>query len=385
MTRTSGWTTIAGYEDPIEVRPGNAPGRHRDAAVTSGQIPKGVAAVPKRRVIKIFRVVLAVLVGIPAAVVAGLLLWDGSIDTGPRRELFPGVQIDLRTAQTRRGPIEYDLYGTEGPVLLSVHAGLGGADQGRLFAGWLQQGGFRILSPSRPGYLGTPLESGRTNEEQADLLAALLDELGIDRVGVLAVSAGSPVGYTFAARHPDRIWGMVSIGGVSKQQPPGKPSSSLRRTFLNTVGQKLTRLTAMLSFETVVSATLDETSTFNEEQRAGRLSYIMNTPRVRTLFEAMFETTFPYEERWPGTDNDAAQARRGGSPLERITAPTLVIHGRQDGDVSFDHGEYAAERIPGAQHYWMENEDHLGFWLSPRADQSQAVVRTFLRQHAPRE
>jgi hypothetical protein len=33
----------------------------------------------------------------------------------------------------------------------------------------------------------------------------------------------------------------------------------------------------------------------------------------------------------------------------------------------------------------MENEDHLGFWLSPRADQSQAVVRTFLRQHAPRE
>ncbi|MEQ4720677.1 hypothetical protein [Nonomuraea sp. B19D2] len=141
---------------------------------------------------------LVVLVGVLAAGVAGLLLWNGAIDTAPRRGLLPSVQIDLRTAKTPLGPIEYDLYGTEGPVVLSVHPGLGGADQGRLFANWLQRDGFRILSPSRPGYLGTPLESGRTNEEQADLLAALLDELGVDRVGVLAISAGSPVGYTFA-------------------------------------------------------------------------------------------------------------------------------------------------------------------------------------------
>jgi pimeloyl-ACP methyl ester carboxylesterase len=336
----------------------------------------------ERKVVKIVRLVLAVLVGLPAAGVAGLLLWNGGIDTAPRRELLPGVQVDLRTAMTPHGPIEYDLYGTEGPVVLSVHPGLGGADQGRLFAGWLQNDGFRILSPSRPGYLGTPLESGRTNEEQADLLAALLDELGIDRVGVLAISAGSPVGYTFAARHPDRIWGLVSIGGVSKPQP-SEAGSPLRRIFLNTVGEKLTRLTAMVSFETIVAATLDETSTFSQQQQTERLSYIMNTPHVRELFEAMFDTTFPYGKRWPGTDNDAAQARRAGLPLEHIAAPTLLIHGRQDGDVPFDHGEFAAERIPHAKQYWIEHDDHLGFWLSPRAGQVQAAASTFLRQHAP--
>ncbi|WP_176993347.1 alpha/beta fold hydrolase [Nonomuraea jiangxiensis] len=337
----------------------------------------------KRRVVKIVRVVLAVLVGVPAVAVVGLLLWNGGIDTDPRRELLPGLRLDLRTATTRLGPIEYDLHGTKGPVLLSVHAGLGGADQGRLFAGWLRQDGYRVLSPSRPGYLGTPLESGRTNEEQADLLAALLDELGIDRVGVLAVSAGSPVGYTFAARHPDRVWGLVSVGGLSKRQPPGKPGSSVRRAFLNTVGQKLALLTARLSFDSVISSTLDETSTFTEEQRAARRSYILNTPRVRALFEAMFETTFPYERRWPGTDNDAAQARRGDLPLTRIKAPALLIHGRQDGDVPFDHGTFAAGRIPGAEHLWMDDEDHLGFWLSPKAEQVQAVLRAFLRRHAP--
>jgi len=327
-------------------------------------------------------VVLAVLVGVPVAGIAGLLLWDGGIDTAPRRELLPGVQIDLRTATTRLGPIEYDLYGTEGPVVLSVHAGLGGADQGRLFASWLQKDGFRILSPSRPGYLGTPLESGRTHEEQADLLATLLDELGIDRVGVLAVSAGSPVGYTFAARHPDRVWGLVSIGGLSKP-PPAKAGSPVRRAFMNTVGEKLTLLTAELSFETIVASTLDETSTFTERQRTERAAHIMNTPDTRVLFEAMFTTMFPYRKRWPGSDNDSAQARRGSLPLERIAAPTLLIHARQDGDVPFEHGEFAAGRIPQAGRHWIENDDHLGFWLSPTASQAQAVARTFLRQHAP--
>ncbi|MGP3962243.1 alpha/beta fold hydrolase [Nonomuraea sp. 3N208] len=336
----------------------------------------------KRRVVKIVVWVLAVLVGVPAAGIAGLLLWDGGIDTDPRRELIRGVQIDLRTAETRLGPIEYDLYGAEGPVLLSLHAGLGGADQGRLFASWLQKDGFRILSPSRPGYLGTPLDSGRTHEEQADLLAALLDELGIDRVGVLAISAGSPVGYTFAARYPDRVWGLISIGGLSKPRP-ANPSSSLRRAFLTTVGEKLTLLTEKVSFETIVASTLDETSTFTEKQRTERVSYIVNTPHVRAFFEAMFTTTFPYPERWTGTDNDAAQTRRGALPLGQIKAPTLLIHGKQDGDVAFEHGEFAAERIPDAQRHWMEHEDHLGFWLSPGASQAQAVARAFLRQHAP--
>ncbi|MER7500619.1 alpha/beta hydrolase [Nonomuraea pusilla] len=337
---------------------------------------------PERRIVKIVRLALAILIGLPVAGVAALLVWDPDVGTDPRRQLLPGVRIDLRTAATRLGPVEYDLYGSEGPVVLSVHAGLGGADQGRLFASWLQQDGFRILSPSRPGYGGTPPESGRTDDEQADLLAALLDELGIDRVGVLAVSAGAPVGYAFAARHPDRVWALISVGGVSRPVP-SEPGSSLQRTFMTTVGQKLTLLTARLSLESVVAATLDETSTFTEEQREARVAYIMRTPPVRAFFAAMFDTTFPYERRWTGTDNDAEQARRGAPPLEGIVAPTLVVHGTQDGDVPFEHGRSAAERIPGARRYWMEQDDHLGFWLGPAASRAQAAARAFLRGHAP--
>ena len=37
-----------------------------------------------------------------------------------------------------------------------------------------------MIAPSRPGYGRTPLSSGKTHEEAADLMAALLDELKID-------------------------------------------------------------------------------------------------------------------------------------------------------------------------------------------------------------
>lgn len=341
----------------------------------------------RRRVRKAILGTAVVFIGIPALLAIGLTAWDGGVDSEPRRKLLPGVSIDLRIAETRRGPVEYDLRGADGPVVLSVHAGLGGADQGRLFASWLQDDGYRILSPSRPGYLGTPLSSGRTLAEQADLLAALLDELRIDRVGVFAVSAGGPVAYTFAARHPERVWGLVSVGGVSvpttDSRETAAPSSALQTAFLNAIGQKLVKLTAAVSLESVVAGTLNETSTFSDEQKSERVAYIMRTKGVRRFFEAMFETTFPYERRMPGTTNDALATRDMEITFDRITAPTLIVHGTQDGDVSFEHGENAAARIPGARHHWLPDEDHLAFWLSPRSEDAQRVARAFLQEHEP--
>ncbi|QSB16251.1 alpha/beta hydrolase [Natronosporangium hydrolyticum] len=334
----------------------------------------------RHRVRKIVVITVVAVIGVPALFVGGLALWDGGVDLDPQRELMPGVAIDLRTAETDRGPIEYDLYGDEGPVVLSMHAGLGGADQGRLFARWLQDDGYRILSPSRPGYLGTPLSSGRTLEAEADLLAALLDELDIDRVGVFAVSAGAPAAYTFAARHPGRVWGLVSVGGVSLPDIDASPSSPLQTAFMNAIGQKLATLTASISLRTIVSGTLDETSTFTDEQKAERVDFIMHTEDARRFFTAIFDATFPYQKRMPGTDHDLLRTRDMSIAFDRISAPTLIVHGTHDGDVPFEHAEHAAAQIAGAWLHRMSDEEHLGFWLSPRSEDAQRTVRAFLRE-----
>jgi 3-oxoadipate enol-lactonase len=60
--------------------------------------------------------------------------------------------------------------------------------------------------------------------------------------------------------------------------------------------------------------------------------------------------------------------------LERITTPTLVIHGRDDGAVSSDHPAMIAQRIPVAK-FAVVNGGHLSPVESP------AEVADLLRQH----
>jgi len=313
-----------------------------------------------------------------------LLAWDDSSSVAADEKLISGVVLNLQTVMTSRGPVEYDMYGTQGPVVLSIHGGFGGADQGRLFASWLQDDGFRILSPSRPGYLGTPLESGKTYEEQADLLAALLDHLKIDKIALLSYSAGSPVAYTFAVRYPDRVWGLVSVDGVSQYELVDSSGSAMQMAFMNSVGNKLVRLFADADPKAFLEGTLDETSYFTSEQKEQRVAYIMDTPDKLAFFDALLTTTFPYDQRTPGNENDIRQTPTLQSlAFEKIKTPTLIVHGTSDADVPFYHGVYAYEHIEGAQKYWMEQEDHLGFWLSPEAGEAQNMVLNFLLHYAP--
>ena len=70
--------------------------------------------------------------------------------------------------------------------------------------------GVRLLAVDRPGCGRSSPDPGRTLGSVADDLVALLDRLGIDRVGLLAWSAGAPYAVALAARHPGRV-GAVAL------------------------------------------------------------------------------------------------------------------------------------------------------------------------------
>src|SRR5215203_529242 len=106
------------------------------------------------------------------------------------REVLTGVTIAPRVIETAAGKAEFDLTEGEGAVVLTSHGGIGGVDQARIMLGWLDPACYRLLSVSRPGYLNTPLASGRRIEEQADLFAAVLDALGVEKAAVVTLSAG---------------------------------------------------------------------------------------------------------------------------------------------------------------------------------------------------
>jgi 2-hydroxy-6-oxonona-2,4-dienedioate hydrolase len=128
-----------------------------------------------------------------------------------------------RIADTPCGSIEYGEMG-EGRPILALHGAGGGYDQGLLLGRGLGSG-FRIIAPSRFGYMNTPIPEDSSVEAQADAYACLLEALNVDRVSVVADSAGGPSALAFALRHPDRVNALVLVSAISTLRPIRDDSS----------------------------------------------------------------------------------------------------------------------------------------------------------------
>jgi len=113
------------------------------------------------------------------------------------------------------GPVEYDEAGTGVPVLV-LHGTPGGSDQGLAAARALDLDA-RVIAPSRPGYLGTPVTTGRSPAEQADAMVRLLDALDVEDAVVLGTSGGGMAAVELAGRHPARVRGLVLWSAVTTE------------------------------------------------------------------------------------------------------------------------------------------------------------------------
>jgi pimeloyl-ACP methyl ester carboxylesterase len=80
-------------------------------------------------------------------------------------------------AHTTKGSIEYTFLGN-GPLVLVCHGTSSNCFSTEVTKP-LVEAGFRVLTPSRPGYGRTSLEVGRSATQAAEALIALLDSLQI--------------------------------------------------------------------------------------------------------------------------------------------------------------------------------------------------------------
>ena len=74
--------------------------------------------------------------------------------------------------------------------------------------------GVRLVAPDRPGFLDSAPAPDRTILDWANDAIELADELGLDRFGLLAQSAGTPFALAVAARHPDRVGAVALCGAI---------------------------------------------------------------------------------------------------------------------------------------------------------------------------
>jgi pimeloyl-ACP methyl ester carboxylesterase len=278
------------------------------------------------------------------------------------------------TVTTALGELEFAELG-EGPPVLAIHGTPGGSDQGALMGRFLAAGGFRVIAPSRPGYLGTPLgDPVATPDGQADLYAALLDELEIETVAVLAWSGSGPSGYRFAARHGERVGALAASSAVSRRYEV-EATTTDGFMFGTAPGNWLMRVLVAHAPEQVVQGELDAEGDLTKKQVEERAKAVMADPDKREFALGMALTTSTRGDRKAGYDNDLAQfAAIDDLELERVEAPTLIIQGTADTDVPPDYSAHAADRIPRARLLEIESGTHLALFLSDEAGAAQAQV-----------
>jgi 2-hydroxy-6-oxonona-2,4-dienedioate hydrolase len=272
--------------------------------------------------------------------------------------------------QTKAGPIEVAITTGQWPLLM-IHGTGGGFDQGLHFAQRLIAAGWKVIAPSRFGYLRTPFPADASSEAQADAFAALLDVLGIEKLPVLGGSAGALPAIQFALRHPSRCNALVPIVPASytpgrAQTPAAVPwavsitEAMLRSDFLFWSALRIAPnsiVKALLATDPAVVAR----ASHEERERVRRIAW----------------NILPVSQRAQGILNDARLSSHPAPvPLERIYVPTLAASVRDDGFGTYAAAQHIAATVPGAKLLSFDTGGHV--WAGHDAELF-AQIDQFLR------
>lgn len=215
-----------------------------------------------------------------------------------------------------------------------------------------------MIAVSRPGALGTPPTPTMTAEEEADLYDALLDEIALPKVAMIALGTAGPAALQFALRHPERCWALILASSVNQfyREPWGirwRRELSLRGPGILWIMDKIAPQRLLKPY-----GELGDTADLKALQRL-----------LAVHRSAARQVMITHEGA-----QIAALAQWNPLLLEQIRVPTLVIHGDDDPIVPYGIGQFAAQRIHGAQMLTVPHAGHLA-WVSHWGRIEREVIR----------
>ena len=300
---------------------------------------------------------------VAAAAAAGVYILFTRAMTRARARLAGASE----TVETRFGAVEYAHMGEGEPVLV-IHGASGGFDQALDMAGALADQGFRLIAPSRFGYLGSSLPKTPTPAMQADAYAELLDHLGIETVAVIGISAGAWSSLRFAIRYPHRCRALVLLAPAAPL-PPGtamhggaQARAVFSSDFVAWAALTLTRIAPAALMRPLLGTDARVVRAAGEAEQA----------RVRRILDHLL----PMSARLAGTGLDiAAAAEPDDCPIEIITCPVLTVSASDDAFGTARRARSIASNAPDGQAVIYATGGHT---LAGRHDEALAAVSAFL-------
>lgn len=223
---------------------------------------------------------------------------------------------------------------------------------------------FRVIRFDLPGFglTGADPTGDYTDARSMQILLGLMDQLGLDRAGIIGNSLGGRIAWNFAALHPDRVSHLVLVapdGFASPGFEYGKATDiPLMMQALPFVAPR-SMLRANLAGAYARPELLSETT-------VTRYRDMMLAPGVRpAILSRMSQTIL----------SDPAPI------LADIQTPTLLLWGESDGMIPITNAADYLRLMPNATLVRLPNTGHLPFEEDPAG--SLPPVERFLSGEKP--
>ncbi|WP_067445261.1 alpha/beta fold hydrolase [Nocardia alba] len=282
------------------------------------------------------------------------------------------LALTRRTIETTSGPVSVAETGA-GPVLVMLHGGGPGASGVSNYHQNLPELAqrFRVILPDQPGFgdsyrpTEADLDERSITEITVDALFQTFDALDIQRFHLLGNSLGGAAAIAMAQTQPERVSGLVLMAPGGGWLPFGPtPTEGQKEMFRYYNGGGPTEKKMANFIRTMV---------FDHKQFGAEV--------VRARYESSLdESHIAFYHRY----NAAFGKRHGMDPLWRalhkITAPTLLLWGRDDRTITLDGAQIMLKNIRDVQMHIFGN---CGHWVQlERAREFERLVTAFLGDRA---
>ena len=225
-----------------------------------------------------------------------------------------------------------------------------------------------VLAPDFPG-LGLsakPTDRDYTWRALAQFVSDFVTAMKLKPVHLVMHDIGGPIGLEFAIRNPDKVASLTLLNAPTQVSAFKKPfvMQMLATGGLNSLAFAMLQPRLMLSTWQSMGTTGKYSVSLTDMQVYRRL--LAHNNGQQSFFKIMqsFETT-------------AEKEHFLDEGLRKLNKPALVIWGRHDPAIAVAHGEWFAQRVPGAQLHLLEAKHFL---MEDHAEEMAGLMTPFWDQ-----
>ena len=188
--------------------------------------------------------------------------------------------------------------------------------------------------------------------DMSDDVIAVLDTLNVNQAHIVGASMGGMIGQTLCIEHPERVETLTSIMSTAWASDPEMPAIDMnvfKHIGINTIKYGLSG-NAEDGIKLRVAI---------RELLMGSEKYDLDIESIAQLTRYNMEKRSGYNQQ-SGLQQTKAIEISGSrvEALKTLNTPTLVVHGKTDPLIPFEHGVKTAELISHAETLWIDGMGH---------------------------